>query len=79
MRAQNQKVRRWVDGWADGEGKNDAAGADRPDRTREEASERDGMEAHRAPCTSKMLIQQAGGPRAPLASLVAASWLNLSR
>ena len=43
------------------EAENDVAGADRPNRTRGEASERNGIEAHRAPCTSKMLIQEAGG------------------
>lgn len=74
------KVRRWVDGWADGEEKNDAAGADRPDRTREEASGRDGA----APCSVHEQNADPTGRRAPapgpallpLSSLVAASWLN---
>jgi len=76
MRARNQKC---GGGWMDGPmGKKRTTRPGPTGRTGRGRKHPGGMAPHRDPCTSKMLIQQAGGPppQGPLSSLVAASWLN---
>jgi hypothetical protein len=76
----NDLFRRSMGGWAWARwGRKEHRGRGRPTgRVRKHP----GRMAHRVPCTSKMLIQQAGGPLPPprspalFASLVATSWLN---